>query len=757
MTSPLAPAAPAAPVPAPGKSSAQFVLVAALALALAALVAYSSGFSGPFVYDDVQSIPDNPTLRQLWPPWEALSPPAGGATVGGRPVLNLSFALNYALGGTGVTGYHLGNLLIHVLAGLALFGLMRRTLRLPRLAADFAGVALPVGFLAALLWTLHPLQTEAVTYMVQRAESLMGMFFLLTFYGFVRGVQSDRPAGSYWLSIAACTLGMATKEVMATAPLLVLLFDRTFVSGSFLAAWRARRGYYLGLVATWILLGWLVLANGGNRGGSIGFGIGVSWWAHALTQFEAVVRYLWLSVWPHPLAFDYGPTWARSTVEVVLYATLVVPLVVGTLVALRRNHPLGFLGTWFFVILAPTSVMPGPTQMIVEHRLYLSLAAVTALAAAGAFRLGGRRMLAGLLVVACAFGVLTFRRNQDYRTDLSLWEDTVAKRPDNPIAHENLGAALSAHGRKAEAMAEFETTLRLDPTNPEGNINLGEALSALGRTQEAMEHLLKAIPLALNHPALQLNLGTTLDRMGRTREAIFYYERALRIKPEFAEAHNNLGDAYLRLGQTDLALPHVQEALRLKPNYPEAHYNLAFILAARGQLAEATAEFEVGRRLQPDNAIARHSWGNALATAGRKTEAAAEFEAAVKMAPADAAIRYDYGNLLAGAGNYTGAIERYREALQLRPDYAEAENNFGTALTLLGRPAEAVEHYRAAVRIRPDNAGANNNLGLALARIGRLQEAVSYFEAAVRLAPDFQEALANLRQAQAQLRGGLPR
>jgi tetratricopeptide (TPR) repeat protein len=752
MSSTNATVAPAAaPRADAGNASRRLILPAALLLA--ALAAYSSSFSGPFVYDDLQSIPENPTLRQLWPPWEALSPPAGGATVGGRPVLNVSFALNYALGGAAVGGYHVGNLLIHVLAGLTLFGLVRRTLQLPRLAADFAGAALPVAFVTAALWTLHPLQTEAVTYMVQRAESLMGLCFLLTLYGFVAAAQAERPAKFQMLSIAACALGMGTKEVMASAPLLVLLFDRTFVAGSVGAAWRARRGYYAGLAATWLLLAWLVLGNGGNRGGSIGFGIGVSWWDHTLTQFEAVVRYLWLSAWPHPLVFDYGATWAKSTAEVLGYAAIVLPLLAGTLVALRRNHPLGFLGAWFFVILAPTSLMPGPTQMIVEHRLYLPLAAVTVLAAAGAHRAGGRRVLAGLLVAACALGVLTFRRNQDYRSDLVLWQDTVAKRPDNPVAHDNLGAALSARGHSREALAEFETTLRLDPNHPEGNINLAEALSSAGRPKEALPYLLRALPLAFNHPALQLNLGTTLDRLGRTREAIIYYERALRMKPELAEAQNNLGDVYLRLGRPDLARPRIEEALRLKPGYPEAHYNLAFVLAATGHLPEATAEFEIGHRLQPGNALARHSWATALTAAGRKTEAAAEFETALRMAPNDPSVHYDYGNLLAGSGDYTGAIARYLEALRLRPDYAEAQNNLGSALSLLGRYSEALEHYQAAVRIRPDNPGANNNLGLALARVGRLPEAVGYFEAATRLAPDFQEARENLRRAQAQLRG----
>ena len=221
-------------------------------IVLAVLAAYRNSFSGPFIFDDIASIVDNPTIRRLWPVSVPLWPPfSGGQTVGGRPILNLSLAVNYAWGGADVRGYHAVNLGIHILAALTLFGLVRRTLERAKLAdgrAACPGRALPTALVVALLWALHPLQTESVTYIIQRAESLMGLFYLLTLYCFVRftergssfvplrGTSADEEAGGVvwaWLSVVCCLLGMATKEVMVSAPVIVFLYDRTFVSGTF--------------------------------------------------------------------------------------------------------------------------------------------------------------------------------------------------------------------------------------------------------------------------------------------------------------------------------------------------------------------------------------------------------------------------------------------------------------------------------------------------------------------------------------------
>ena len=233
----------------------------------------------------------------------------------------------------------------------------------------------------ALIWAVHPLQTESVTYTVQRAESLMGLFYLLMLYGLARGAAAPPAAvlrGIFWYGVSAlaCLMGMATKEVMASAPLMALLYDRTFLAGSFREAVRRRWGYYLALVATWPVFEEVLVSSWGR--GS--FGAGVSPWRYLGTQCGAVAHYLWLCLWPTPLVLDYGRPLAHGAAEIVPYAVLVAALVLATVVALWRWPKLGFLGAFFFVILAPSSsVVPQIRQTIAEHRMYLPLAAVATL------------------------------------------------------------------------------------------------------------------------------------------------------------------------------------------------------------------------------------------------------------------------------------------------------------------------------------------------------------------------------------------
>jgi protein O-mannosyl-transferase len=362
------PPSPVAPLK-PSRGIDWQVIWALGAIVAAVFAAYASSVSAPFVFDDQLSIVENPTIRQL--SLAALVPPSGqGLTVEGRPLLNLSLALNYAISGLNAWSYHLLNVAIHLLAALTLFGLVRRTL-----AALNAPASTLISLSAALLWTLHPLQTESVTYLVQRTESLMGLFYLLTLYCFARGATTGNKTPWFALSVVACALGMATKEVMVSAPLIVLLFDRTFIAGSFRDAWARRSRVHLALAATWLLLAVLVI-GAGNRGGTIGTSAGVTWWQYAMCQARAIIHYLQLAVWPSPLIFDYGSDFVTFG-EFAPFALLDLALLGLTAWALWRRPVFGFLGAWFFVILAPTtSVVGGTRQMLAEHRMYLSLAAL---------------------------------------------------------------------------------------------------------------------------------------------------------------------------------------------------------------------------------------------------------------------------------------------------------------------------------------------------------------------------------------------
>ena len=379
--------------------------------------------------------------------------------------------------------YHAGNLLIHLLAALTLFGIVRRTLLLPMLRDRFAGTSTGLATAAALIWALHPLQTESVTYIVQRAESLMGLCYLLTLYGVIRGASSERPRPWYAAAVAACVLGMGAKEVMATAPIVVLLYDRAFLSGSFRETFRRRGALYLGLAATWALLGALMLLYQGA--GGAGFGIStVAPWRYALTQPGVILYYLRLSFWPQPLCLDYSWPLATEFRQAAPEAIALAALLAATAWAVVRRPALGFLGAWFFLILAPTSSVMPIDDACFEHRMYLSLAAPVVAAVVGvclaAERLSRRpgesqearkRLAFGIaallaLCAAAGLGAMTLRRNAQYRSEFSIWEDTVHKRPENPRAWGNLGDAYVNASRYDEAIRSCDTALESSRTPP---------------------------------------------------------------------------------------------------------------------------------------------------------------------------------------------------------------------------------------------------------------------------------------------------
>jgi len=749
------------------------------ALVLIVFAAYANSLRTPFVYDDVEAILNNPTLRGDRSLADVLLPPAqGGLTVSGRPILNLSFALNHAVSGYAVWSYHALNLAIHAGAALLLFGLVRRTLARPQFRSRFGGRATPLALGLAALWALHPLQTQAVTYTVQRAESLMGFFYLLTLYAFARATQchplddthfsscdgkhaqchplDDSAAKRHrprWLAVAvvACVFGMATKEVMATAPLMVLLYDRTFVAGTFRDAWRERRGFFLTLAATWLLLGALVWSTGGNRGGTVGLDVGVPLWAYPLTQFQALARYLALSLWPHPLVFEYGTFWVQRGSDVLPSAAVVVPLLVATFVTFRRWPVAGFCGAWFFAVLAPTSLAPGTIQMIVEHRMYLPLAAVLVLGAVGLHAWFGRRAFFLLGACALALAALTVHRNHDYRSRLSLWSATVALRPDNPRAREGLAEALVDAGRLDLAIAQYAETVRLKPDESTYHYNLARTLALAGRRPEAIRHYELALRLVPDEPNAHNNLAVVLVESGRIEEALPHYAAAERLRPTDAPAHYNHALALARLGRVQESITEYETALRLKPDYSEAHLNLGSALVTTGRVEEGITHLLAAGRLEPNDAEIGTTLGGALLVAGRIDDSMAQFRAVLTTHPDSAEAHYGLGNATGAAGRRSEAAAHYEVALRLAPNHVNAHFKLGNLLFDDNRLPEAIGHYEATVRLKPDDAEAHHNLGVACARLDRFAEARTHFEAAVRLQPNYTEAIQHLQQVRALL------
>ena len=618
--------------PSAAPASTRSTAIAAGVIAVAAFAAYHNSFGGLFVMDDVPGIVKNATIRSLA---GSLVPPLN-STPSGRPFLNFTLALNYAAGGLDVRGYHILNLLIHVLAGLTLFGILRRTFQF----AGTGACAVSLALAAALLWTVHPLQTESVTYVVQRAESLMGLLYLLSLYCFIRGAAAGNSGSWLAAAVLACLLGGATKEVAVSAPLVILLYDRAFLAGSFREALRLRWKAYAGLACTWVELA-IFAQTTQSRYGTSGFGVGVNAWDYLLTQFPAIVGYLRLSAWPHPLVFDYGAEWVKNPWTVLPQAVLVGALVAGTILALRKWPALGCAGVCFFAVLAPTSLIPGNRQTMAEHRMYLALAPVAALAVWGAWRVWGRRSVLFFLALAAGFGWLTCRRNEVYASGITLWTDTLAKRPANPYAHDNLADALLEAGRAPEAIAHYEEALRLKPGYAVAENDLGYALVVSNRAPEAILHLSEALRQAPENAQILYNLGIAFSKVGRRAEAIACFEHVVRLEPGLADAWLDLGVTLGGAGRLGEAIECIERSLRLKPDSAEAYFNLGVSLAMSHRETEAIVCYEDAVRLRPDYMEAHHNLAVCLAHVGKRDEAAIHFQQAERLrnAGAQAAIR----------------------------------------------------------------------------------------------------------------------
>jgi tetratricopeptide (TPR) repeat protein len=625
------------------------ILVCAAGIAAAVAAAYWGGLHGAFVFDDVDSIPANASIRDFS---TALAPPAG-ATVSGRPFLNLSFALNYALSGLNPLGYHASNLGIHVLAALALFGIVRRTLATPAAGSQGRRASVATAFAAALLWALHPLQVESVEYIVQRAESLMGLLYLLTLYAFIRHAEGGKSAAA-WASaaFASCLLGMATKEAMVTAPLMVLLYDRTFIAGSFRAAWERHGKVLVSLAACWVPLV-LQVANTGGRSGTAGFGSGVPWWAYGLQQLKAIVLYLRLAAWPRPLVGDYGRVLAAGPLEVAACGAGVAVLVAATVFLLVRRPALGFLGAWFLVILAPSSsIVPVATEIIALHRMYLPLAAVAVAGVLGLrAALGGNRPFqAAVLLAALGLATATSRRIRVYEGPRAFWSDVTLKAPWNAGAWNNLGLVELESGSPALAVADFQRALAAAPAFATAHFNLGKSLLAIGRPGEAAAHL----------------------------------KEALRYLPRDASVHQQLGRAYAAVHDFGGAVSELHEAVALDPDRADAWFDLGVVMEQAGATGPAMEGYARAVRLNPNYPEARLDYGNLLAQAGRLPEAIIQYEDDVRLEPRAADVHNNLGGLLAEAGRLPEAKAEFAEALRLKPDYAEARENLAHVRRMMG-------------------------------------------------------------------------
>ena len=662
----------------------------ALAIAFAATLVYSGSFGAPFIFDDRGAIELNPAF-QWWPdiPRILASMPPETA-LSGRPLVTLTFALNYAWGGLDVRGYHVVNLAIHIACALLLFGLVRRTLANAAAAMPGTLSAAGAATVVALLWAVHPLNTEAVAYITQRTEALFALFALLTLYASARAHTSPRVKLWQRIAICACVVGMTCKETMVVAPVLVALYDRVFVYPSFRSAFAARARFYGWLAATWIVLAVVMLSSPRTFGAGFS-STDPSFWHYLLNQTVMITRYLRLSVWPQSLVLFYGWSTPASLAAVWPYALFITSLAVLTMAAFRWRPAIAFLGAWVFIVLAPTSsVAPIAGEVGAERRMYLALPALVTLGvvlalwlwnrvAAGwpadiARRRGRVVAMASLALAIGSLGFGTIARTREYASALTMARTVYERWPTGASAH-MLGTELRAAGRREEAVRYLREGAATYPPN---RYVLAVQLSELGKVDEAIAEFRRFIQdepkLDTAREAERLIVQAFIGQQ-RWSDAIAELKQMIDRSPGRADAIALLADTYFQKGDHAAAIPVYQTFLGLEPGQPEALANLGIAFAATGRTAEAVETFRAVHRARPNDATAALNLARALLDRAGPcdvTEAVELAKHGVALLPTVAASYELLGRALELSGNPPGARVAYERALALDPCYEPA-------------------------------------------------------------------------------------
>jgi len=612
--------------------------LALIVIGFSALVIYSNIYNNPFVFDDGSHIVENSTIRDLsnyLSPVKLLEP---------RAIVDFTFALNYRFGELNVFGYHLVNILIHILNGFLVYILVSAVLKQrsgcssasSALISDSPDVSIRImSLFAALIFVVHPIQTQAVTYTVQRYASMAAMFYMASvlFYLKARILQQGaksrqrvekkkdnktnmlKLSSIYTLSVLCGILAFLSKQNTASLPFAILtveylLIDRTW------QGWKTKLPWFVLLFALWTLFILYVAGffSGGFEGRELLSDVSsliketetVGRWQYLCTQFNVLAIYIRLLFLPVLQNLDYMYAFKSGFFD--SYTPFAFLFLIG-IVALGiwhiKKRPMISLAIfWFFITLSVESSIIPIRDALFEHRLYLPMLGFGLFVSCQLFHyLSDKRFMAFILSLAIvvALGTATYRRNITWQNEETLWSDVVTKSPNNHRAHNNLGNSLKDHGKISEAIKCYIKALRIEPDFVDAHNNLGNALSDQGKLSEAISHYYEVLRIKPDDAEVISNIGSVFFKQGRVDEAIYHYAEALRIKPDFAEVQSNLKKALAVLKEIDGAVEKVQGLLKSNPEDPRLHYDLGTLYYKKGEFDKAIFQYEKSLSIQPDN------------------------------------------------------------------------------------------------------------------------------------------------------------
>jgi len=738
----------------------QGTITAAAVLLLFGIVVfgiYSQTFESPFIFDDLHKIKENAHIRLTQLSFEEIVK-AGFKSSKTRPVAFISFALNYYFNQYDPVGYHIVNLCLHVLAGFFLFLFIKTTLKIPCLQNRFTYPAL-IAFWAALIWSVHPVQTQSVTYIVQRMNSMASLLFIVSFWFYVKGRLVEH-GSQKWLWYTGATLAwlvsLGCKQITVTLPFMVFLYEWYFFQDLSKDWLKRSLKWALGIIVVLILIALIYTGfhpfekfSHLNDYAQNEFTIS----QRALTQLRVVVYYISLLFYPNPsrlnLDYDFPLSFSLVNPLTTLPALIIIIglLLLGIYLA-KKERLLSFCIFWFLGNLVIESSFI-PVAIIFEHRLYLPSMLVSLMTVTLFYLYIKPEWLSvGIicaLVILCSYW--TFERNKVWLDHITLWTDCTKKSPNKARPYSNLGKALTDRKMFDEALLNVKKSLEINPNFTEAHYNLGNLLEKQGKTNEAIEHYIKAVQLNPNFAKAHNNLGIALLKQDKPNEAVKHYLKALQIAPNFAKAHNNLGLALSITGEINEAIEHYTKALQINPNLAEAQFNLGSALIEQGQTEQAINRYQKALHLKPDYAEAHNNLGGQLLKQGKIDEALEHLTRALSVNPDMAEAHNNIGIIQMRKGNLEAAIFHFREALLIDPDFILADANLNRALVIHNQIEKETARIQAALKTRPDDPVAHYEMGNLFLGKGEVSRAIGQFEKALSIQPDFAPALNNLALA----------
>jgi tetratricopeptide (TPR) repeat protein len=615
-----------------------------LCIIVLGIAAYSNTFKVPFQFDDNAGIVKNPVIQYFGTDTGLSHEEISEITINfkNRFIGYFTFALNYRLHGLEVSGFHVVNITVHIINALLVYWLILLTLKTPffhttRQQRELAmSSGLLISFFSALLFISHPVQTQAVTYIIQRLTSLATMFYLLSLIMYIKArlsvqkkVNSTKPSGKkgitktvsfYGVSLISAVLAMRTKEIAFTLPVVLALYEFLFFKGKF-----SRRVVYLiPLFLTILIIPFSLIGIDKPIGDIISdvseasrLQTAMSRFDYLLTEARVVVTYIRLLLFPVKQNLDYDYPIYHSFYNPQVFAAFLSLFFIacsGIYLCFRSQtkNPLfrltAFGVFWFFITLSVESSFIPIVDVIFEHRLYLPstgffIVLSTAVfyasrAFAERWRWGDRILVTLCTLIVLALAGSTYARNMVWADEISLWSDVVIKSPQKARGYNNLGFAYKNRGVTREAIQYYQRALKLQPDYAVAHNNVADAYNALGSFESAIEHGRIAIALKPDYVDAYNTLALGYYYTGWYEKAIEHFQNALLLNPFYAEAYSNLGVAYATAGSLDEAVKNFKAALRLNQSLSGVHYNLGIIYKNQGMPEKAEEHFRMAERLK---------------------------------------------------------------------------------------------------------------------------------------------------------------